>query len=143
MNLFPILFTLFLIVPVVEIFLLIEIGSEIGAIWTILLIVGTAMLGATLVRHQGLTTLQRLNDAMRRGQVPAIEMFEGIALLVAGALLLTPGFFTDAIGFLLLVPPLRQFLILRLFRNKRPDIQGTAYRRPNQDAIEGEFHRDD
>ncbi|MFQ5761332.1 MAG: FxsA family protein, partial [Acidiferrobacterales bacterium] len=105
------LFIVFLVVPLVEIWLLIEVGSVIGAIWTVILVVLTAMIGAALVRAQGFATLSRAQAQLRAGELPAVEMFEGVALIVAGALLLTPGFFTDTVGFTLLMPPLRRWLI--------------------------------
>ena len=109
----PLLFLIFLLVPVLEIYLLIEIGSLIGAVWTVTAVVGTAALGAVLVRRQGLAALARFRSATQAGELPAVTIIEGLALLVAGALLLTPGFFTDLVGFLLLTPPLRQFLVRR------------------------------
>ena len=109
----PLLFLIFLLVPVLEIYLLIEIGSLIGAVWTVTAVVGTAALGAGLVRRQGLAALARFRSATQAGELPAVTIIEGLALLVAGALLLTPGFFTDLVGFLLLTPPLRQFLVSR------------------------------
>ena len=109
----PLLFLIFLLVPVLEIYLLIEIGSLIGAVWTVTAVVGTAALGAVLVRRQGLAALARFRSATQAGELPAVAIIEGLALLVAGALLLTPGFFTDLVGFLLLTPPLRQFLVRR------------------------------
>jgi len=109
----PLLFLIFLLVPVLEIYLLIEIGSLIGAVWTVTAVVGTAALGAVLVRRQGLAALARFRSATQAGELPAVTIIEGLALLVAGALLLTPGFFTDLVGFLLLTPPLRQFLVSR------------------------------
>ena len=109
----PLLFLTFLLVPLLEIYLLIEIGSLIGAVWTVTAVVGTAALGAGLVRRQGLAALARFRSATQAGELPAVTIIEGLALLVAGALLLTPGFFTDLVGFLLLTPPLRQFLVRR------------------------------
>ena len=109
----PLLFLIFLLVPVLEIYLLIEIGNLIGAVWTVTAVVGTAALGAGLVRRQGLAALARFRSATQVGELPAVTIIEGLALLVAGALLLTPGFFTDLVGFLLLTPPLRQFLVSR------------------------------
>ncbi|MGI9310252.1 MAG: FxsA family protein [bacterium] len=106
-------FALFLAVPLVEIYLLIQVGGVVGAGLTIVLVVATALLGAALVRAQGFSTWARVQSQLARGEVPAMEMFEGMVLFVAGALLLTPGFFTDAIGFACLVPPLRRRLIAR------------------------------
>jgi len=118
MGFFQILLLLFLLVPVIEIYLLIEVGSMIGAIYTILLVVLTAVAGAALLRWQGLTTFQRVREAMARGEVPAIEMMEGVVLLICGALLLTPGFFTDAIGFLALIPAVRRHFILEVIKRQ-------------------------
>lgn len=112
MNPLKILIVLFIAIPVIEIYLLIQVGSVIGAIPTILMIIGTAVLGAALLRMQGISTFQRVQSAMQRGEIPAIEMLEGLILLISGALLLTPGFFTDAIGFIALVPPLRRAFIV-------------------------------
>lgn len=104
---FKLLFLLFLIVPVVEIYLLIEVGSRIGAASTVLLIILTAMLGAFLLRIQGITTLARVQQSLDQGELPATELIGGLMLLLAGALLLTPGFFTDAVGFICLIPDIR------------------------------------
>lgn len=109
-----ILALIFLAVPLAEIFLLLQVGDVIGAWPTIALVVLTAVLGAYLVRHQGFSTWQRVQHQMQQGTLPAVEMMEGVALMIAGALLLTPGFFTDAVGFVLLTPPLRRLLIHRL-----------------------------
>lgn len=111
MRSFAPIFGLFLIIPLAEIWFLIKIGGIIGASWTILLVVFTAVVGASLVRIQGISTLSRIQQSMNQGKMPAVEMFEGLALFLAGALLLTPGFFTDAIGFCLLIPPLRRQMI--------------------------------
>ncbi len=111
------LFLVFLVVPLVEIYFLIQIGSVVGAGWTIFLVVFTAMLGAFLVRAQGFSTLARVQTQLAKSEMPAMEIIEGLFLFVAGALLLTPGFFTDAIGFICLTPPLRRGII-RYFINK-------------------------
>ena len=147
MNPVGILFLLFLLIPLVEIYFLIKVGNVIGAVPTIALVVFTALLGAMLLRFQGWATLARSRRVMEQGQLPALEMLEGVLLVFAGALLLTPGFFTDAIGFVFLVPPLRQALI-RWFLSKsefRVQRFGDASR-PHRSAhhtIEGECHRDD
>jgi UPF0716 protein FxsA len=108
---FPILLFAFIFVPVIEIALLIKVGSAIGVGTTILVVIFTAILGAYLVRQQGLATLMAVQQEMNAGRVPAMQMVEGIALLFAGAVLLTPGFVTDAIGFSLLTPPIRRAAI--------------------------------
>ena len=104
---FRYLFILFLTIPLVEIYFLIQVGEVIGAWPTVLLVVITAVLGVWLLRWQGLSTLTRVQTSLQHGELPAQAMLEGMLLLVAGALLLTPGFVTDGFGFLILVPPLR------------------------------------
>ena len=139
----PLLFLTFLLVPVLEIYLLIEIGSLIGAVCTVTAVVGTAALGAGLVRRQGLAALARFRSATQAGELPAVTIIEGLALLVAGAFLLTPGFFTDLVGFLLLTPPLRQFLVRRwLLGRVVPPADGTpSGRAPG--VLDGESRRID
>ncbi len=114
---FPVLTLIFLIVPVVEIFLLIQVGQVIGAWWTILLVVLTAVIGVRLLKLQGISTLMRAQEKMQSGNMPAQEMIEGVGLIVAGAFLLTPGFFTDTVGFCLLFPPIRGWLVHKVVSN--------------------------
>ncbi|SCZ51999.1 FxsA family protein [Thiohalomonas denitrificans] len=142
---FRILFLLFLAIPLIEIYILIKVGSAIGAPFTIFLVVFTAALGALLLRFQGLYTLQRARTAMERGELPTIAMLEGVVLVIAGALLLTPGFFTDAIGFLALVPPLRRKLIWKIIERGMfgPPGSGPGQYERGPRTIEGDFHRDD
>lgn len=106
----PILFLCFLIIPTAEIYLLIQIGQVIGAIWTIIGVVATAIIGAWLIKLQGILTFHRGLEALRRKEVPAVELIEGLFLLIAAALLITPGFVTDTIGFLCLVTGIRRAL---------------------------------
>lgn len=156
MNPFFILLILFFTVPLVEIYLLIEVGSIIGPWPTIFACVFTAVLGAWLLRIQGFSTMRRVQQTAAQGGIPAIEMLEGAMLLISGALLLTPGFFTDAIGFLALVPPLRRTMAIlffqRIFRfpfGGGPPGGGGFHssdhprHRHRPDVIEGEFRRDD
>ncbi len=139
---FPLLFLLFLTIPLLEIYLLIKAGSVIGALPAVALVVFTAVLGAFLLRLQGLSTMNRMRANMMRGKVPAIEILEGAALLVAGGLLLTPGFFTDAIGFLLLIPPLRRYWLLKIIdRVTINSVPRQETRGPR--TFEGESWRDD
>ena len=107
-------FLIFVATPIVEMYLLIEVGGYIGAPWAIALVMLTAVIGVTLLRRQGLATLTRGVTRMQQGEVPAQEMAEGILLGIAGALLLTPGFVTDTVGFALLTPGIRQRLIARV-----------------------------
>jgi len=99
---------LFLLIPLIEVAVFIKVGGSIGALWTVLLTIGTALLGATLVRLQGMATLFNVKQQLMQGQLPAGAVVEGVILLVCGALLLTPGFITDTLGFLGLIPAVRQ-----------------------------------
>ncbi|RLA24766.1 MAG: exlusion protein FxsA, partial [Gammaproteobacteria bacterium] len=108
MNPIQFVFLVFLVIPFVEIYLLLQIGGIVGVFPTIALVVLTAIIGAGLLRQQGLATWQRFQDNLAKGTLPAYEMVEGPILLVGGALLLTPGFFTDIIGFACLIPPMRK-----------------------------------
>lgn len=151
---FRLLFILFLIFPLVEIYLLIRVGSNIGAGWTIFLCIFTAVAGAALLRQQGFSTLRRVQTTMLRGEVPALEMLEGAVLLVCGIFLLTPGFFTDTLGFLGLIPSLRRsFLLWGVKRTlQRGDFKVAVYRhqdphdpapRQRPRTIEGQAKRED
>jgi len=110
MRSFPIFTVLFLVVPILEIYLLLEVGALIGAFPTIILVVLTAVIGAGLLRQQGISTLARLQQNMSQGKLPAQEILEGVLLAVGGALLMTPGFVTDTMGFLCLLPFSRKFI---------------------------------
>lgn len=114
---FLILLSLFVIVPIVEISVLIKVGGSIGLPLTILLVIATAILGAYLVKQQGFQTLYNAQSQLAHGKMPAMQIAEGMALLIAGALLLTPGFITDAIGFCCLTPPIRRAAIYWLGKN--------------------------
>ncbi|WP_111641225.1 FxsA family protein [Marinimicrobium alkaliphilum] len=102
-----------ILIPITEIWLLIQVGSEIGAFATIALILLTAAVGLVLVRLQGLSTLMRFNQRVAEGEAPAREMVEGLLLVLTGILMIVPGFATDVVGFALLLPPLRQYLAQR------------------------------
>ena len=138
---------LFFVIPLIEVYFLIQVGSVIGAGWTILLVVLTAVIGVNLLRQQGVSTLMRANQAMSQGQIPAVEMMEGIFLAVGGALLITPGFFTDALGFICLIPQTRRGIINQLLLKSTfqstYSVHRENYRRDESRTIEGEFHRED
>lgn len=145
---FRTVFALFLIVPIFEIYLLIQVGGLIGVLPTIALVVFTAVVGAWLLRSQGFATLARVQATLARGEIPAIELLEGAMLLIGGALLLTPGFFTDAIGFICLIPVLRRGVISWAIRRGiiHTDIHGGARTTTDEfgsRTIEGEYRRDD
>ena len=147
MPIFRYLFVLFLTIPLIEIYFLIQVGEVIGAWPTVLLVVITAVLGVWLLRWQGLSTLTRVQTSLQHGELPAQAMLEGMLLLVAGALLLTPGFVTDAIGFMILVPPLRHrmagWLLQRglLQAGMPPGSSSSSHH--EQRTIEGEFEKRD
>ena len=146
-----IIFLLLLIgAPLVELYVLIEVGSEIGALSTILLSIFTAILGAALVRLQGVSVLLRVQETLARGEAPALEMLEGAVLMMAGVMLLFPGFITDAMGFLMLVPPLRRRLIVAVLKRSgamgpapggRAAGEGEDIRRVT--IIQGEYRQED
>ncbi|MBQ0719415.1 MAG: FxsA family protein [Gammaproteobacteria bacterium] len=143
-----ILLLVFIVVPIVEMWLLIQVGGVIGALPTIASVLLTAMIGLALLRRQGLSTLLRVNQRMESGELPAQEMLEGIVLAVSGALLLTPGFFTDAIGFAGLTPVIRQWLVRRLVGRVKVfegGVVGASVHREekNNNTLEGEYWREE
>ncbi len=101
---------IFIVVPILEIMVFIQAGNLIGLWPTVAGVVLTAIIGAAVVRHQGLATLASAQQSLVNGQFPVREVFDGLCLVIAGALLITPGFLTDTTGFLLLVPPVRTYL---------------------------------
>jgi len=150
MKIVQIVFLFFLVVPFVEIYLLLQLGGIVGIFPTVLLVVFTAVLGAWLLRRQGFATLQRFQARLAKGEIPAYEMIEGPILLVGGALLLTPGFFTDAMGFACLVPQARrklaQYVIEKNLINMQAGspFQGNQGNQPKQgNVIEGEFDKEE
>ena len=104
------LFLAFTIIPIIEIFLLIEIGSMFGALTAVSLVILTGFLGAFLARMQGLQTLYRIQESLREGRMPSGELLDALLIVIAGLVLLTPGFLTDSAGFLLLIPATRNFI---------------------------------
>lgn len=145
---FFLLVFLFIGVPIAEITLLIRVGGAIGPFNTIGFVVLTAVLGAYLVRQQGVETIRKLQEETNAGRVPAMQMAEGVALLFAGAVLMTPGFITDVLGFALLIPPVRQAMIGLAAKNMfKGQAQATyagstsaAHHTGHQgDIIEGEY----
>lgn len=108
---------IFIIVPLTEMMLLFAVSDRIGGWTTLGLVVATAIIGLQILKRQGLSTLLRANQRLQSGELPAQEIIEGMLLAGAGALLLTPGFITDTIGFLLLTAPVRRPLAGRLLRS--------------------------
>lgn len=132
----------FIAVPLIEIAVFIEVGGLIGLWPTLAIIVATAVAGTMLLRVQGLATLARAQHSLNRQQFPVKEVFDGLCLLLAGALLLTPGFVTDTLGFLLFVPPLRAMLRSALWNYLKSvgrvtvNMDGDG---PAGDVIDGDF----
>lgn len=154
------LLPLFIIVPIIEMVLLIKVGQWIGIVPTVGMVMLTAVVGLSLLRRQGLSTLLRANQKIEQGGLPAQEMVEGILLAIGGALLLTPGFFTDAVGFYCLLPFTRKPLVKQLlkrgmfmaagamgdgaqFYSSSASFHSQTSRTSPDDIIEGEFSRDD
>ncbi|HEU4810675.1 MAG TPA: FxsA family protein [Nocardioides sp.] len=104
-----VLFVAFVVVPLVEIYVLIQVGQVIGAWWTILLLVLDSILGTWLIKREGSRTWQALRHALQTGRMPARELADGALILVGGTLMLTPGFVTDGLGILLILPVTRPF----------------------------------
>lgn len=136
------LFVLFLVIPLVEISLFIVVGDEIGILSTLLLCVLTAVIGASLLRQQGLRTLFTAQKQIDEGLLPLREIFDGFCLAIAGATLITPGFFTDFIGFMLLLPPMRDLLWEKIPQYFDMDIKtGGAPHSRSRQTIDVEFER--
>ena len=130
----PLLAALLVVAPLVELYVLIQVGQVVGALWTVLALVLVSLLGAALLRREGFRTWQAFTSASSAGRLPAREVADGALVLLAGALLLTPGFVTDAVGLALLVPPvravLRRALLSYATRRVVPGVVGGVFRPP-------------
>jgi UPF0716 protein FxsA len=135
MLLVPLL-VLFVVIPLVEIYVIIQVGQAIGALWTIALLVADSVLGSILMRSQGRAAWRRFNEAVAAGRVPAREVLDGVLVIFGGALLLTPGFVTDVFGLLFLLPPTRAVIRRVLVRRVagRLVVSGPGRRRPGPDG---------
>lgn len=122
------IFLIFIAVPLIEIAIFIEVGGAIGVWPTVAIVLLTALVGATLLRVQGLATWRRAEEAMRRGEPPVAEMLDGVFLIAAALLMVTPGLFTDCIGFLLLIPPIRRAIGRFAARRIAASSRFTVYR---------------
>src|ERR687891_726073 len=136
----PALLALFIVVPIVELYVILKVGDAIGAVWTILLLAAASVLGSLLLRAQGRSVWRRFNEALAAGRMPHREVMDGVLVIFGGAFLITPGFLTDIVGLLLLIPPtravFRRMLVRRLGRRaeirvsrgrSRPgDVEGNA-----------------
>lgn len=118
---FGVLFLLFLAVPFAELFVILKVGSALGIVPTIGLLILMSVVGAALVKREGIGVLRRAQQRMNAGQVPGRELVDGVLILFAGALMLTPGFLTDCVAILLLIPPVRagfRAYAIRKLRNR-------------------------
>ena len=138
---FLLLLIIFIVIPVIEISLFIEIGSFIGSFNTILLIFTTALIGVYFVRQQGISTYSKLYNQLQNQEAPIQTMFEGLVILISGILLITPGFFTDTLGFLGLIP-LTRVIFIKIVANSVLSRYGMKHQNPNNESnesIEGDF----
>mgnify|MGYP001027566632 FL=1 len=133
------LLIIFIIIPLIELAVILKVNSFIGIGWTLGLIVITAFVGVRLLRKQGISTLLRANQKMQQGQIPAQELAEGFLLALAGALLLTPGFVTDAVGFTLLVPATRKALVHKVIAFITPRMMTASSFQATGSFQEGSF----
>ena len=148
------LFPIFVIVTLAEIYVLVSVGQAIGGLSTVLLVVITAFIGTNLLRQQGWSTMAKAQQSMAEGRTPAMEMLEGVVILVSGILLLTPGFLTDGLGLLGLMPWSRHYFINhfleknaeRVFKSRNSVFinrsETTDSKSKRDETIEGEFWED-
>jgi UPF0716 protein FxsA len=139
------LIALFILVPLAELYVILKVGDAIGAVWTILLLAADSVLGSLLLRAQGRSVWRRFNTALAEGKMPHREVLDGVLVVFGGAFLITPGFITDVVGIVLLIPPtralVRRLLVSRLGRRiavrttrRGPmpyDVEGTAREDPS------------
>ena len=148
------LFPIFVVVTLAEIYVLVSVGQAIGGLSTVLLVVITAFIGTNLLRQQGWSTMAKAQQSMAEGRTPAMEMLEGVVILVSGILLLTPGFLTDGLGLLGLMPWSRHYFINhfleknaeRVFKSRNSVFinrsETTDSKSKKDETIEGEFWED-
>jgi len=148
------LFPIFVVVTLAEIYVLVSVGQAIGGLSTVLLVIITAFIGSSLLRQQGWSTMAKAQQSMAKGRTPAMEMLEGVVILVSGILLLTPGFLTDGLGLLGLMPWSRHYFINhfleknaeRVFRSRNSVFihrsDSTETKNKKDETIEGEFWED-
>jgi UPF0716 protein FxsA len=130
---------LFIVVPIAELAVVIQVGQQIGVAWTVAILVADSILGSLLMRAQGRTSWRRFNEAIAAGKVPAREVLDGSLVIFGGLLLLTPGFITDFLGLLLLIPPTRavvRAILARRLTHRMMTSMSTP-RRTSDDVVEG------
>ena len=136
------LIAIFIVVPLAELYVILKVGDAIGAVWTVVILAADSVLGSLLLRTQGRAVWRRFNEAMGLGRVPHREVVDGVLVIFGGALLITPGFLTDVVGLLLLLPPsravFRRFVVSRLGQRMAVGVVGRAgARRPREYDVEG------
>ncbi|MBL4803757.1 MAG: FxsA family protein [Alphaproteobacteria bacterium] len=141
-------FVIFVIIPLMELFVFAAVGEQIGLFTTLFIALMTAIIGGALVKQQGFQTIMAMRNSMDRGKMPLDEIFDGFCLVAAGALLITPGFITDTVGFALLVPLFRKALRHYIKNHTQWAMSGTYsnHRNPHgydPTIIEGEYERMD
>jgi UPF0716 protein FxsA len=131
---FLLLLFLFVVVPILEIYVIIQVGQAIGALWTIALLIADSIIGSVLMRSQGRAAWRRFQLALAEGRMPAREVLDGVLVIFGGAFLLTPGFCSDIVGALLLLPPtravIRRMLMRRFTFQLLSDAPSPRFRRP-------------
>lgn len=137
---------IFIIIPILEITAFIHIGGAIGVWPTLLIALMTALIGGSVIKYQGLITTENIRAAIARGQTPMPELFDGLCLVAAGALLITPGFVTDTIGFALLFPPIRDMIRTHLAKGLKAQSSmqsdpSNPYQSQDSGVIEGDYER--
>jgi UPF0716 protein FxsA len=127
------LLAVFIVVPLAELYVILKVADSIGVVWTILLLAADSVLGSLLLRSQGRAVWRRFNDTVRAGRVPHSEVIDGVLVIFGGAFLITPGFLTDVLGVVLLVPPtralVRRGVRRRIERRAAAGVAGSATRR--------------
>jgi len=149
------LFAIFAVMTLLEIYVLMTVGDVIGNWQTVLLVIMTALIGSTLLRQQGWSTMAKAQQSIAEGKTPAFEMLEGVVILVSGVLLITPGFITDSLGLLGLMPWSRRYFINHILEKNAERVFSQRnsvfiHRTKNQEktsdnkneTIEGEFWED-
>ena len=148
------LFPIFVVVTLAEIYVLVSVGQAIGGLSTVLLVIITAFIGSSLLRTQGWSTMAKAQQSIAEGRAPAMQMLEGVVIVVSGILLLTPGFLTDTLGLLGLMPWSRTFFINhfleknaeRVFKSRNSVFihksESTETKNKKDETIEGEFWED-
>jgi UPF0716 protein FxsA len=135
------LVALFIAVPLVELYVILKVGDAIGVLWTILILAADSVLGSLLLRSQGRAVWRRFNEALAADRMPHREVVDGVLVIFGGALLITPGFVTDVVGLIFLVPPtralVRRLAVRRLGRRIAVEAAGPLPRQPRDYDVEG------